>query len=101
MRASRSTRGISCRRATYSSTSAFDGIAQQISQASDILKDGTNVPGKPCDGISIGLGFVGKKIANPTKIAADDAAVPPDPCSTDGGGSDSSTDGATDVADGG
>jgi hypothetical protein len=65
--------------------SAFDGIAQQITQASDIKKDGSNAAGGTCDGISIGLGFIGKKIANPTKIASDDGAVPPDPCSTDGG----------------
>ena len=61
---------------------AFDGIAQQIRAASDIMKDGTNVPGTQCNGISVGLGFVGKKIANPTKIASDDGAVPPDPCTT-------------------
>jgi len=72
--------------------SAFDGIANQIRQASDIIKDGSNKSGVPCDGISIGLGFTGKKIANPTKIASDDGSVPPDPCSTDGGTTtDSST----------
>jgi len=62
--------------------SAFDGIAQQITQASDIMKDGTNAAGSSCNGISVGLGFVGKKVKNPTKIASDDAAVPPDPCTT-------------------
>ena len=30
---------------------------QQIRQASDILKDGTQDPSKVCNGISIGLGF--------------------------------------------
>ena len=85
---------------------AFDGIAQQIRAASDIMKDGTNVPGSKCDGISIGLGFVGKKIANPTKIASDDGAVPPDPCATDGGGTDTGTketgaDTSTDTGTGG
>jgi hypothetical protein len=64
--------------------SAFDGIAQQITQASDIMKDGTNNPGATCDGISIGLGFVGKKVANPTKIDNSDAAAPPDPCTSTG-----------------
>lgn len=67
--------------------SAFNGIADQIRQASDILSDGTNVAGQACDGISIGLGFVGKKVMNPTKVASTDAAVPPDPCAaSDGGG---------------
>jgi hypothetical protein len=32
-------------------------IAQQIEQSEDILLDGTNEPGQPCDAISIGLGF--------------------------------------------
>ncbi|HEY2365979.1 MAG TPA: hypothetical protein VGH87_06315, partial [Polyangiaceae bacterium] len=72
--------------------SAFDGIAQQITQASDIKKDGSNAPGATCDGISIGLGFVGKKIANPTKVAVDDGSVPPDPCTSSG---DSGTDTGT------
>ena len=72
--------------------SAFDGIAQQITQASDINKDGSNKAGSQCDGISVGLGFVGKKVANPTKIASDDAAVPPDPCTTP---ADSGTDTGT------
>jgi hypothetical protein len=82
--------------------SAFNGIADQIRQASDIIKDGSNKQGVPCDGISIGLGFEAVKVANPTKIASDDGAVPPDPCTAgDGGtttdsGSDSST--TTDAA---
>ncbi len=70
--------------------SAFDGIAQQIKQASDILSDGSNSSGKACDAISIGLGFSAKQIANPTKIAALGTASP-DPCSTDGGTPDSGT----------
>jgi hypothetical protein len=37
--------------------SAFQSIAQQIEQASDIMIDGTNQPGVPCNGISLGLGF--------------------------------------------
>jgi hypothetical protein len=61
-------------------------IGEQISQASDILHDGTNVPGVPCDGISIGLGFDADEVAIP--VSADVAAapaVPPDPCATDAG----------------
>ena len=61
---------------------AFDGIADQIRQASDIVKDGSNTAGVPCDGISVGLGFAAVKVANPTKIASDDGAVPPDPCTS-------------------
>ena len=49
--------------------SAFDGIAQQIRQTSDILSDGTNSAGKACDAISIGIGFTSKRIKNPTKVA--------------------------------
>jgi hypothetical protein len=35
----------------------LDGLLTQISQASDIMSDGTQDHGKVCDGISIGLGF--------------------------------------------
>ncbi|WP_394839589.1 hypothetical protein LVJ94_22140 [Pendulispora rubella] len=41
-----------------------------IKQASDIMSDGTNAPGKACNGISIGLGFTAKQIAPPQKVAA-------------------------------
>lgn len=64
--------------------SAFDGIAQQIRQTSDILSDGSNTAGKACDAISIGLGFTAKQIANPTKVATL-GTPPPDPCTSDGG----------------
>jgi hypothetical protein len=58
---------------------AFDGIAEQLEQAQDILKDGTNVPNVACDGISIGIGFNAKLIANPTTVVQ--APPPsPDPC---------------------
>lgn len=65
--------------------SAFDGIAQQISQASEIQKDGTNQSGATCDAISIGIGFGATKIANPTQVVPDPAATdpctaPPGPC---------------------
>ncbi len=81
--------------------SAFDGIADQIRQASDIMANGSNAAGSPCDGISIGLGFVGKKIANPTKVASSDASAPPDPCAggNDAGPADTGTpDTGTDAA---
>jgi hypothetical protein len=66
--------------------SAFEGIAGQIKQASDIMADGTQSADKTCDGISIGLGFVAKQIGNPSKVGSL-AAPSPDPCTTpaDGG----------------
>ena len=60
--------------------SQFDGIAQQIRQASDIMVDLTNVAGIKCNGISIGLGFEGVLLANPTKIAKAPLPVLPNPC---------------------
>jgi hypothetical protein len=50
---------------------AFDGIAQQIKQAEDILLDGTNAPNVPCTGISVGLGFNAKLIAPPDTVVQD------------------------------
>ncbi len=58
----------------------FDGIAAQIRQASDMLTDGTNVAGKPCNAISIGIGFDAASIANPTQIAKAPVPAAPDPC---------------------
>lgn len=53
-------------------------ILNQLRQASDILKDGTQDPAKECDGISIGLGFNTK----PVKLGpvAKPGDPPPDPC---------------------
>jgi hypothetical protein len=42
---------------SFCAYSAFDSITQLVRQAAAILHDGTNEPGRPCDGISIGLGF--------------------------------------------
>jgi hypothetical protein len=75
------------------SGSAFDSIAQQIAQASDIMDDGTNRSGVECNAISIGLGFTAKEIAPPSKVA-DLGAVQPDKCS-DGGADDSGSDAGT------
>jgi hypothetical protein len=58
---------------------AFTGLAEQIGQAADILSDGGNAPGVPCDAISIGLGFTATLIANPTHVGVD-PVPPPDPC---------------------
>ncbi len=59
--------------------SAFDGVAQQIRQAQDILLDGTNTQGVPCTAISVGLGFEAKLVANPTEVSPA-PPPPPDPC---------------------
>jgi hypothetical protein len=69
-----------------STTNPGFAITVELSQASDILHDGTNVPGVPCDDISIGLGFDADEVAIP--VAGDVAApppVPPDPCAADAG----------------
>lgn len=73
------------------SGSAFDSIASQIRQASDIVVNSngsvSNQSGTPCNGISIGLGFDATEIAAPQ---ASDIAPPtqaaPDPCADAGGG---------------
>jgi hypothetical protein len=42
--------------------SALDSIEQQITQTQDIVHDGTNSAGQPCDAISLGIGFDGVQI---------------------------------------
>jgi hypothetical protein len=65
---------------------AFDSIAKQIQQASDIMADGTNGPGQACNGISIGIGFEADEIGIPDKVAPLGTPTP-DPCSVmDAGG---------------
>ena len=74
--------------------SAFESIAQQIRQASDIMSDGSNASGKACNGISIGLGFTADEIGKPSAIAA--LATPTDnPCTTSDAGTN--TDSGTTV----
>jgi hypothetical protein len=65
---------------------AFDGLAQQIMQASDILADGSNMAGVPCTGISFGIGFTAVLVANPDMVASVPAVVPPDPCASSDAG---------------
>lgn len=61
------------------SGSTVEGIKGSIRQASDMLADGTQDPSKPCDGISVGLGFTAKQVGNPTKVVQPE--VPQDdPC---------------------
>jgi hypothetical protein len=65
--------------ASLCASSAFEGIAAQIRQASDIMQDGTNGdPSKTCDGISIGLGFNAKAVK--LGVVAPVTEPPPDPC---------------------
>lgn len=67
--------------------STLDTIKQTIRQASDIRDDGTNAAGVPCNAISIGLGFTGKRIGEP-KTVAKDSPAPADPCTAGDGGAD-------------
>jgi len=75
-----------------------EGIKDSIRQASDMIADGSQTAGIPCTGISVGLGFTAKRIANPTKTASE-GTPPPNPCDAPadagadtGGGSDASND---------
>jgi hypothetical protein len=83
------------------SGSAFDSIADQIRQASDILADGTNRAGVPCTGISIGLGFEASEIGIPSTLGdlgspGEDKCAPKPDGGTDGGGGGDASDAATD-----
>jgi hypothetical protein len=79
--------------------STVDGIKASIRQASDMLADGTQDPGKTCDGISVGLGFTAKQVGKPTKETVPGDA-PPDPCkpgSSSGGNDAGSSSGGQDA----
>jgi hypothetical protein len=68
------------------SGSAFESIAMQIEQTSDIVLNGTtvsNTSGTTCNAISIGLGFDSTEIAVPTVIAP---GAPPAPSKCADGG---------------
>jgi hypothetical protein len=62
--------------------SAYDGIAQQLDQCTDILSDETNVPGRTCNAISFAIGFTAKQIGSPRRSLAPpsrrDRCTPPD-----------------------
>ena len=64
---------------TLCSGSAFESIATQLRQASDMLSDGTNRPGVTCDAVSIGLGFEADEVADAAQVAPDPAPLP-NPC---------------------
>ncbi len=57
----------------------FDDLAQEIRQASDLSRNGLNLAGILCEGISIGLGFVATEI-RPLATAAQAPPKTPDPC---------------------
>jgi hypothetical protein len=59
--------------------SAFDGIAQQIRQAQDILQDGSNNSNAACSAISIGIGFEAVLVHDPTTVVTA-PPPPPNPC---------------------
>lgn len=65
---------------------ALERIKKTIREASDIRADGTNGPGVPCDAISVGIGFTGKRVGESKSIAVEGPKAP-DPCAVgaDGG----------------
>jgi len=68
--------------------SAFQSLATQMEQTSDIMADGSNEPGEQCDGISVGLGFDAVQV----HLGKSEAAPPVvNPC--EDGGVDAPTDG--------
>jgi hypothetical protein len=89
-----SARACSARASASLCSSAFNGIAQQIEYAQDILDDGTNRPGVPCDAMSIGIGFSAALVANPDKVGTE-PPPPPNPCDA---GADASTDASADAS---
>ena len=60
--------------ASFCSGSTIDALEQEIRQASDILKDGTNTSGVACNGISAGIGFESDETA-PPNTAVDQPAI--------------------------
>jgi hypothetical protein len=59
-------------------------IQQKVEQASDMLANGTNVPGQTCDGISVGIGFDAVEIGPPA-ISGNPPTPAPNPCIEDAG----------------
>ena len=67
---------------SFCSGSTFAQVATSIEQAADIMVDGTNKAGAPCNGISIGVGFDANEIGLPLTTGSFPAAS--NPCA-DGG----------------
>lgn len=64
----------------------IENVKTEIRKDSDMIADGTQDPGRTCNGISIGIGFTAKRVGQPTK-AVEPAAPTADPCNptADGG----------------
>jgi hypothetical protein len=78
----------------------IESIANQLRQASDIMKDGTaGSPTVECDGISIGLGFDSALVQ--LGPVAPPAEPQPDPCATTSGGGGEGTGGTASTGGGG
>jgi hypothetical protein len=60
----------------------FDGYAEQIRQASDIMDDGTHDPAQTCNGLTMGIGFDAALVEIGDTVSV---PPPPDPCAMDGG----------------
>jgi hypothetical protein len=79
------TKEILTLQAQFDPSFCFEGpdnsIIAQITQASDIMRDGTQDPSKTCDGISIGLGFDAEPVLLGGGVTP---PPPPNPCG-DGG----------------
>jgi hypothetical protein len=67
-----------CGTADGGTSPAFDQIVVAIQQSQDIMHDGTNSAGVPCDAISIGVGFDADEIALPQAWGA--TLSPANPC---------------------
>ncbi len=48
--------------------SALDALQPRLLAAQDIMLDGTNAPGHPCTGISVGFGFTADEIQPPSVV---------------------------------
>ncbi len=75
--------------ASLCSGPTVNSILAQITEASDILQDGTQDPTKTCDGISIGLGFDAEVVQ--LGPIAPEPVVKPNPCATGGGSTTTTT----------
>lgn len=60
-------------------------VVDTITSNADIMIDGKPNASAECDGISIGVGFTVKEVANPTTAVDPDPPGPPPNCSGDGG----------------
>jgi hypothetical protein len=72
------------------SSPTYQQVVQTLTQSADLTNnapagDKFNTPGKPCDAISIALGFTVKETAAPTLIHDKAGAPGPDQCDTDAG----------------